>query len=214
MAVEALRSEFLCSLTGLVAPPREIGATPRGTRRFYPAIGGSFEGPRLRGDVLPDAGDWLLMRPDGVLEQDVRITLKTDDGAFIYVRYAGIRHGPPEVMARLAQGEMVDPSEYYFRVAPMFETGAERYAWLNNILAVGVGERLPPNIARYSIVLAIQVAEPSSPVRLGKSARLVDLCAMCKCWPVMPISAPPPDISSMTQTLSAKWLLSFRPTGA
>jgi hypothetical protein len=58
------------------------------------------------------------MRPDGVLEQDVRITLKTDNGAFIYLRYAGMRHGPPEVMARLAQGETVDPSEYYFRVAP------------------------------------------------------------------------------------------------
>jgi hypothetical protein len=100
---------------------------------------------------FPDGGDWLLMRPDGVLEQDVRITLKTDDGAFIYVRYAGIRYGPPEVMARLAQGETVDPSEYYFRVAPVFETGAERYTWLNKILAVGVGERLPPNVVRYSI---------------------------------------------------------------
>ena len=90
-----------------------IGATPRGTRRFYPTIGGSFEGPRLRGEVLPDGGDWLLLRPDGVLEHDVRITLKTDDGAFIYVRYAGMRHGPPEVMARLAQGEVVDPSEVF-----------------------------------------------------------------------------------------------------
>ncbi len=151
MAVETLRSEFLCTLTGFVAPPRDMGTTPRGTRRFYPAIGGSFEGPRLRGEVLPDGGDWLLTRPDGVLEQDVRIILKTDDGAFIYVRYAGTRHGPPEVMARFAQGETVDPSEYYFGVAPMFETGAERYAWLNNILAVGVGERLPPNMVRYSI---------------------------------------------------------------
>jgi hypothetical protein len=151
MVTEALRSEFLCSLTGLVAPSREIGTTARGTRRFYPAISGSFEGPRLRGEVLPDGGDWLLTRTDGVLEQDVRINLKTDDGAFIYVRYAGMRHGPPEVMARLAQGETVDPSEYYFRVAPIFETGAERYAWLNKILAVGVGERLPPNIVRYSI---------------------------------------------------------------
>ena len=77
--------------------------------------------------------------------------MKTDDGAFIYVRYAGVRHGRPEVMARLAQGETVDPREYYFRVAPMFETGAERYSWLNKILAVGVGERLAPNIVRYAI---------------------------------------------------------------
>jgi hypothetical protein len=151
MPVETLRSEFLFHLAGSVGEPRDIGATPRGTRRFYPVVSGSFEGPRLRGEVLPDGGDWLLLRPDGVLEQDVRLTLKTDDGAFIYVRYAGMRHGPPEVMARLAQGEVVDPSEYYFRVAPVFETGAERYAWLNNILAVGVGERLPPNVVRYSV---------------------------------------------------------------
>jgi Protein of unknown function (DUF3237) len=151
MPQEMLNSEFLCTLSGLVAPPREIGATPRGTRRFFAAIGGSFEGPRLRGEVLPDGGDWLLMRPDGVLEQDVRITLKTDDGAFIYVRYAGMRHATPKVMAKLAQGESVDAKEYYFRIAPVFETGAEKYCWLNNILAVGVGERLPPNIVRYSI---------------------------------------------------------------
>jgi hypothetical protein len=73
MPIEALRSEFLCSVTGFVAPPRDIGATPRGTRRFYPAIGGSFEGSRLRGEVLPDGGDWLLTRPDGVLEQDCEL---------------------------------------------------------------------------------------------------------------------------------------------
>jgi uncharacterized protein DUF3237 len=78
-------------------------------------------------------------------------SLKMDDGAFIYVRYTGMRHGPPEVMARLAQGETVDPSAYYFRVVPRFEAGAERYAWLNNILAVGVGERLPPTKVQYSI---------------------------------------------------------------
>jgi len=150
MAAESLRSEFLCSLTGFVAPPetwvRRLAAPDvlSGNWRI-------FRRPCLRGEVLPDGGDWLLLRPDGVLEQDVRLTLKTDDGAFICVRYAGMRHGPPEVMARLAQGETVDPSEYYFRVAPMFETGAERYAWLTKILAVGVGERLPPNKVRYDI---------------------------------------------------------------
>jgi hypothetical protein len=95
MAADALRSGFLCSITGLVAPPRDIGATPRARGvSIYPAIGGSFEGPRLRGEVLPHGGDWLLLRPDGVLEQDVRIKLKTDGGPFIYFRYAGMRHGP------------------------------------------------------------------------------------------------------------------------
>ncbi len=126
--------------------------TPGGARRYYPAIGGSFEGPRLRGEVLPDGGDRLLVRPDGVLEQDVRITLKTDDGAFIYFRHVGMRRGPPEGIARQSQGKTVDPSEYNFGVAPMFEAGAERYARLNNILAAGVGERLPPNMVCYSIL--------------------------------------------------------------
>ena len=86
MAAQTLGSELLCTLNGFVGSPRDIGTTPRGTRRYYPAIGGSFGDPRLRGEVLPDGGDRLLIRPDGVLEQDVRITLKTDDDAFIYVR--------------------------------------------------------------------------------------------------------------------------------
>ena len=146
-----MTSRLLMRLQVVVPPPQRLGVVPHGTRVIAPITSGTFEGPRLRGEVLPDGGDWLLTRPDGVLEQDVRITLKTDDGAFIYVRYAGMRHGPPDVMARLAQGETVDPSEYYFRVAPVFETGAERYAWLNKILAVGVGERLPPNMVRYAI---------------------------------------------------------------
>jgi hypothetical protein len=150
MAADALRSEFLCILTGLVAPQRDIGTTPRGTRRFYPAIGGSFEGPRLRGEVFPDGGDWLLLRPDGVLEQDVRITLKTDDGAFIYVRYAGMRHGPPEIMARGWRRARRSIRANIISASPR-SSRPERYAWLNKILAVGVGERLPPNMVRYSI---------------------------------------------------------------
>ena len=133
----------------LVAPPREIGTTPRGTRRFYPAIGGSFEGPRLRGEVLPDGGDWLLMRPDGVLEQDVRITLKTDG-----VHLCSIRRNATWATGSygtVGAGRDARSERILFSRAPMFETGAKRYGWLNNILAVGVGERLPPNIVRYSI---------------------------------------------------------------
>lgn len=150
MTVPTLKSAFLCSLTGFIAPPRDVGATPRGIRRFFAATGGSFAGPRLRGDVLADGGDWLLIRPDGVFEQDVRITLQTDDGALIYTHYSGLRDAPPEVVSRLAAGQAVDRDEYYFRIAPVFETAAPRYRWLNNILAVGVGERLP-NGVRYDI---------------------------------------------------------------
>jgi Protein of unknown function (DUF3237) len=133
-------------------PPREIGATPRGgTRRFFPVVVGDFEGPRLRGEVLPDGGDWALYRADGTLEVDVRLTLRTDDGALIYVRYEGVRRASPEVLARLGRGEPVDPAEYYFRTAPVFETGAVGYAWLNDIVAAGVGERPAPGQIRYSV---------------------------------------------------------------
>jgi hypothetical protein len=145
-----LRGEFLCTLSARVAPPREIGETPRGHRRFFAVAGGTFEGPRLRGEVLPEGGDWLLVRPDGVIELDVRATLRTDDGALIYVRNTGLRRASPEVQARLARGEAVDPADYYFRVAPVFDTAAPRYACLNSILAVGIGERLPDGV-RYAI---------------------------------------------------------------
>ncbi len=126
-----------------VGPPRSLGATPFGERRIVRITGGSFEGPRLRGTVLPEGGDWLLLRADGVLQLDVRATLQTDDGHLIYMTYRGVRHGPPAVIERLNRGEAVDPDEYYFRTAPFFETAAEPYGWLNRIVAVATGERLP-----------------------------------------------------------------------
>lgn len=147
-----LKSEFLCTLDAELGQPREVGETPRGgTRRFWPVIGGSFEGPRLRGEVLPDGGDWALYRADGTLELDVRLTLRADDGGFVYVRYGGVRHTAPEVHARAARGEPIAPEESYFRTTPVFETGNAHYGWLNTIIAVGVGERLPPARIRYSV---------------------------------------------------------------
>ena len=106
-----------------------------------PITGGQFEGPRLRGRVLPGGGDWTLLRADGVLELDLRLTLETDDGALIHMTSFGYRHGPPEVLAALGRGESVDPASYYFRTTPRFETGDPRYAFLNRILAVSAGDR-------------------------------------------------------------------------
>src|SRR6185369_13982624 len=103
----------------------------------------AFEGPRLRGRILPGGGDLLLLRSDHVLELDLRITLQTDDGALIYMSFTGLRHGPPGVLAALGRGEDVDPSTYYFRTLPRFETGARRYDFLNRLLAVGIGQALP-----------------------------------------------------------------------
>lgn len=146
-----LRSVLLCQLEARLATPREFGDTPHGHRRFFAVIGGRFEGPRLRGEVLPEGGDWALVRPDGVLALDVRLSLMTDDRALLYLRYGGVRRASPEVLARLARGEAVDPSEYYFRTTLSFETSAPRYAWLNGIVAVGLGERRPPDMVAYSI---------------------------------------------------------------
>src|SRR3954464_10976680 len=131
----------LMTLDVTVAGAQKVGNVPHGTRVISPVASGSFAGPRLRGKVLPGGGDWTLLRSDGVLELDLRITLETDDGALIHMTSFGLRHGPPEVLAALARGERVDPSAYYFRTMPRFETGHPKYAFLNRILAVSSGDR-------------------------------------------------------------------------
>src|SRR5262249_21520033 len=125
----------LMIMTVKVARVLDVGAGPYGTRRIAPLEGGAFEGPRLRGTVLPgSSADWLLLRPDGVLEQDLRATLQTDDGALISMRSFGLRHGPPEVIAAIGRGETVDPSTYYFRATPRFETAHPAYSFLNRLI--------------------------------------------------------------------------------
>jgi Protein of unknown function (DUF3237) len=139
----AMTSRPLMTVTIAAAPPQKLGTVPHGIRSIVPVTGGDFEGPRLRGKVLPGGGDWLLLRPDGVLELDLRITLETDDHALIYMTFQGLRHGPADAIAALGRGEVVDPARYYFRTLPRFETSTETYAFLNRIVAVGVGEARP-----------------------------------------------------------------------
>ncbi len=124
-----------------LAPPQELGDSPLGRRRIIPITGGSFRGEKLAGRGLPGGADWQVIRADGVAELDARYTLETDDRALIYVRNFGYRHGPAEVLQRLAAGEPVDPSLYYMRTTPRFETGAERYRWLNRLICVATGAR-------------------------------------------------------------------------
>ena len=126
------------------------GETPLGGRRIVYVKHGEFSGPSLKGKVLPGGGDWVLLRKDGVSQLDVRITLQTDDGALIYVTYRGISTMAPEVRQRIIEGAVVAPSEYYFRIAPSFETSATKYAWLNSLVAVGVGRRTRTGVA-YSV---------------------------------------------------------------
>jgi uncharacterized protein DUF3237 len=124
-----------------LAPPQELGDAPLGRRRIIAITGGSFRGEKLAGRVLPGGADWQVIRADGVAELDARYTLETDDGALIYVQNFGYRHGPAEVLQRLAAGEPVDPALYYMRTTPRFETGAERYRWLNRLICVATGAR-------------------------------------------------------------------------
>ena len=121
--------------------PQELGEAPLGRRRIIPITGGTFQGERLSGRVLAGGADWQVIRGDGVADLDARYTLETSDGALIYVRNHGYRHGPAEVLKKLAAGEEVDPSLYYMRTAPLFETGDARYAWLNRLICVGTGAR-------------------------------------------------------------------------
>src|ERR1700750_2482308 len=117
-----MNTRLLMTLRVTIATPQNIAAVPHGTRRTVPIMGGDFDGPWLRGSVLPgESVDWLLLRADGVLELDFRATLRTDDGALISMRSFGLRHGPPEGMAAIGRGESGDPSAYYFPTMPRLE---------------------------------------------------------------------------------------------
>ncbi len=110
---------------------RVVGEWAAGERIVAPAAGGTFEGEHLRGEVLEPWPDYLIHRRDGVTDHDIRAVLRTDDGALIYLRYEGIGH-------REGLGPLGEDRPFYFRCFARFETGAERYAWLNRILAVMV----------------------------------------------------------------------------
>ena len=117
-----------------------IGQTPAGLRRVAPVSGGTFSGERLNGIALPGA-DWVINRADSVMVIDVRLLLKTDDGAMIYLTYQGRFLAEPEAMARFAKGVVLDAGEYSLAISAKFECGDPRYEWLNNVVAVGTGEQ-------------------------------------------------------------------------
>ena len=133
--------EFAFTAAITLGTVQELGNTPHGRRRIIPITGGTFEGPAIKGTVEPGGADWQIIRADNVAELDAQYTLKTDDGVFIYIRNKGYRHGPAEVLQRLSKGEAVDPKEYYFRAAPVFETASEKYNYLNKFIYIASGER-------------------------------------------------------------------------
>lgn len=144
------RFEFLLGVSLEVEKPVRIGPTHSGDRRVVGVSGGSFEGPGLKGRVLPGGSDWIVVRRDGVLLQDVRLVLEADDGERLLMSYRGMRHGPDAVMRRVETGEDPDPSGYYFRTAPVFEAPDGRYDWLNKLWAFAVGRRLATGVI-YSV---------------------------------------------------------------
>lgn len=126
-----------CELEGIMS----LGQTPLGERRIINILGGPVTGPKLNGRVLPGGADWQIIRADGATGIQARYTIETDTGARILVSSEGLRHGPPDVMARLARGENIDPALYYFRTVMRFETADPTVDWMNRILAIAHGQR-------------------------------------------------------------------------
>lgn len=145
-SVQPPRLTLAMTLRVQVGPPMEMGQVPRGRRRIIPILGGTFEGPAIRGKVLPGGADWQIVRADGLAELDTRYALQTDQGGLVYIQNAGIRHAPPDVTKKLLAGEAVDPSQVYFKTVPTFETSAPELQWLTRAIFIGTGERHPAEV--------------------------------------------------------------------
>ncbi len=124
-----------------VATLVSLGPAPSGERRYVALGGGSAQGPELSGRVVEGGVDWQTLRSDGVLEIAAHYVVRTADGALVEITSQGLRHGPEEVMARLARGETVPREAYFFRTLMRFQTGASQWLHLNRVLALAVGER-------------------------------------------------------------------------
>ncbi|MCH7713692.1 MAG: DUF3237 domain-containing protein [Chloroflexi bacterium] len=142
-----MKLEFLVEYSAdLQRPTRNTGTGPFGMRGLAVVAGGSFEGPRLKGKIWAGGGDWWLRDPDGVTRLDVRVTFETGDGALIYVQYYGVSR--PDGGRPIAQpGEISEYGDAYFMTAPRFETGDERYGWLNGLVCIAEGKRTAHGVA-------------------------------------------------------------------
>lgn len=152
MQIKDPELRLVCRIDVDLAPPMELGAAKPGMRRIIPIIGGTVTGERLSGRVLNLGADWQTIFPEGSAELDTRYAMETHDGALIDIRNFGFRHGPAEVLARVARGEDVDPAAYYMRTHPRLETGDPRYAWVNRTIFVGTG-------ARFASAVRVQIYE-------------------------------------------------------
>ncbi|HSH08579.1 MAG TPA: DUF3237 domain-containing protein [Burkholderiales bacterium] len=145
-----LKTAYIGELKIEVTGSYLLGDAPLGRRRLDRLDKGHFRGPKIAAEVVSGGMDLLLGGGDGALRPDVRLILKLDDGETLLVQYRGVRHGPPEVMQRIAQGEAVPRDAYYLRTALVFETGSQKYDWMNRVVGVGVGRR-EPGAAIYEV---------------------------------------------------------------
>jgi hypothetical protein len=142
-------------LEATLGQPHDLGDRPQGHRRIVPLTGGRFTGPDLRGTLLPGASaDWQTILPDGTALGDIRYVLQTDGGDLLYVQSRSIRHGSPEVLARLGRGEDVDPSEYTFGASTRIETAATGLDWLNKGIFISVGGRQATGVIYETYLVA------------------------------------------------------------
>lgn len=142
--------EYICELNVLLDPAMVVGETSRGVRRIVPIVGGSVKGPQLNGEIIEAGADWQLLRQDGCTELEAHYQFKTDDGVLIYIQNVGVRVATPETAGRIARGEQVDPTQYYFRAVPKFEAPIQsKYAFLNDAIFVCTAERLPDSVRAW-----------------------------------------------------------------
>ena len=145
-----LNLEYEFSYLATLKEPLQIGAGPFGARAFIEVTGGSFEGKRLNGKILPQGGDWILIGPDGYARLDVRVQLVTNDGAALYLQHTGLLEMNDKVAKALASGGSTDYADQYFRSSQRIETGDPRYIWLNQTIFVAEG-RLGSGRVEYSV---------------------------------------------------------------
>ncbi len=144
--VPDLQTKYVFSLAIRIGTPIVAGDFGQGVRRVIPVLGGEVRGEGMRGTIFPCGADFQIIRPNGFTELEAKYAFELDDGAIIYIENIGIRFGPKPLLERIAQGEIVDPAQIYFRSVPKFETGAAKYRWLMENLFVGVGARHPDRV--------------------------------------------------------------------
>ena len=137
---------FAFSVRVIVGPIQDLGQTARGHRRIVDILGGTAEGPRVQGEILPGGADWQIVRPDGTIEVVARYTIRCTSGALVYVQNDGLRVASPEILARMSKGELVPFDSYRFRTAPRFETSEPSLKWMETSTFVGVAARTPDRV--------------------------------------------------------------------